>query len=413
MTESEAVAPRRAALLAACGCLLLLPALLVGSPAGVVPLQLAPAAPDRIALAPVAKGFAAPVHVTNAGDGSGRLFVVEQEGRIKIIEKGGDVLATPFLDIVPRVRSGGEMGLLSVAFHPRYRQDGRFYVNYTRRPPGARRGLETVVSEWRVSKEPNVADPASERVLLTVSQPYPNHNGGHILFGPDGFLYIGMGDGGAAADPHGHGQNLGSLLGKVLRIDVEPPADPKSLTPYGVPADNPFVGRPGVAPEIWALGMRNPWRMAFDPERPGKLFAADVGQNSWEEIHLLEKGDNGGWNVMEGRHPFNEPKGFDRSTLDLPIHEYPRSDGVSITGGPVYRGKGCPSLVGTYLFADYEQSPIWGLVEKDGTWERVVLAARRPGKVSSFGVDEAGEVYVVLHDAGTVVKITEGTAGPY
>lgn len=405
---------RRAGVLAAGGCLLLLPPLVVGSPR-LGPLQLqAPAPPDRVTLAPVARGLSAPVHVTNAGDGSGRLFVVEQEGRIKIIEKEGGLRAAPFLDIVPRVRSGGEMGLLSVAFHPRYRDDGRFYVNYTRRPPGARRGLETVVSEWRASKDSNTADPASERVLLTISQPYPNHNGGHILFGPDGFLYIGMGDGGLANDPQGHGQNLESLLGKVLRIDVEPPSDPKSLKPYGVPPDNPFVGKPGAAPEIWAWGMRNPWRMAFDPERPGKLFAADVGQNTWEEIHLLSKGDNGGWNLMEGLHPFAAPKDLDRSKLNLPIHEYPRSDGVSITGGPVYRGKGCPSLVGTYLFADYEPGPIWGLVEKDGAWQRVVLVARRREKVSSFGEDEAGEVYVVFHDAGTVVKITEGAAaGPF
>jgi glucose/arabinose dehydrogenase len=364
--------------------------LLAGPPRAVVRL-------DR-----VAGGFDAPVHATHAGDGTGRLFVVEQPGRIQVLGKDGQKRV--FLDIVKKVRSGGEMGLLSVAFHPRYRENGRFFVDYTR--AAGRRKLETVIAEYRASKEdPDVAVD-EERVLLTIDQPYPNHNGGQLAFGADGCLYIGMGDGGAANDPLNSGQDLGSLLGKLLRIGVD------GAQPYEVPKDNPFVGRQGVRPEVWAWGLRNPWRFSFDREKPERLFAGDVGQNKWEEVHLIRKGDNCGWRVMEGTHDFMVPDGFDRSTLAAPIHDYPRKDGMSVTGGFLYRGKGCPSLRGKYVFADFYPGALWALTEQDGRWTRSTIG-RHEFPLSSFGEDEAGELLVCDH-GGVLYRLVEPqAAGPF
>lgn len=356
-----------------------------------------PPPPAKLRLERVVAGLRSPVHLTHAGDGSGRLFVVEQEGRVRIVE-GGALRAAPFLDIASRVRSGGEMGLLSVAFHPRYRDNGRLFVNYTRRRG---RDLETVVAEHRLSAEPAVAQ-ADGRALLVIKQPYQNHNGGQMAFGPDGFLYIGMGDGGSAADPRNAGQRLDTLLGKLLRVDVD------GAEPYGVPPDNPFVGGPG-RPEVWAYGLRNPWRFSFDRGRPERLFVGDVGQNQWEEVHLVRKGDNCGWRLFEGTHPFDLPAGTDASRLAMPIAEYSHREGQSITGGFVYRGQACPGLVGKYLFTDFYASPFWTLTEQpDGTWRREEVA-RHTFQVSSFGEDEAGELYVVDY-AGTIYRVAEAAA---
>lgn len=347
----------------------------------------------QVRLQPVATGLDDPVYVTHAGDRSGRLFVVEQAGVIRII-RDGRLLATPFLDIRGRVTAGGEMGLLSIAFHPRYANNGRFFVNYTTEPGG----LRTVIAEYHVSANPDVAGRA-EKVLLKIAQPFRNHNGGLNLFGPDGMLYIGMGDGGSGRDPMNNGQRLDTLLGKLLRIDVD------GGSPYRVPADNPFVDRPGARPEIWAYGLRNPWRFSFD-RGTGRLFLADVGQNAWEEIDLIERGGNYGWRIMEGAHCHIPPTGCDTNGLILPIAEYPNgpSGGCSVTGGYVYRGSRIRDLVGRYVFGDYCSGRIWVLRETaPGRWTMAQLLATDL-RISSFGEDEDGELYVVDHQ-GAVYRL--------
>ena len=344
-----------------------------------------------IALDDLVSGLTNPVYLTHAGDGSGRLFVVEQAGKIRIVQNGS-LLSTPFLDIQNRVTSGGETGLLSTAFHPNYRSNRRFFVNYTDRRPN----LKTIIAEYETSaRNPNSAD-TTEKILLTIDQPYDNHNGGQLQFGPDGYLYIGMGDGGSGGDPQGNGQNKNALLGKLLRIDVD------GGSPYGVPADNPFVGISG-ADEIWALGLRNPWRFSFDRAN-GRLFAGDVGQNSYEEVDIIHRAGNYGWNIMEGNHCYSPPAGCNTTGLELPINEYDHSLGSAVTGGYVYRGKQFPQLVGTYLFADYGSSRIWALTETNrGTWGSAELL--QPGfNISSFGEDESGEVYVVNY-GGSIHRI--------
>jgi len=338
----------------------------------------------------VVTGLESPVYVTHAGDGTGRLFVVEQPGVIRIIQNSR-LLTRPFLDIQSRVIAGGEMGLLSVAFHPEYERNGRFFVNYT----ADSGNLRTVIAEYRVSDDPNVAG-RSERVLLEIAQPYRNHNGGLNLFGPDGMLYVGMGDGGSGGDPHNNGQRLDALLGKLLRLDVN------GEGPYVVPRDNPFVGRAGARGEIWAYGLRNPWRFSFD--RPtGRLFLADVGQNAWEEVDLIEKGGNYGWRIMEGAHCFAPSSGCSTAGLQLPIAEYDRQGGCSITGGYVYRGTRIRALVGRYLFSDYCSGRLWALRESGDRWvmEQLLETGLR---VSSFGEDQAGELYIVDHQ-GAVYRI--------
>ncbi len=351
--------------------------------------------PD-IGFVEVAHGFKHPVHINHAGDGSGRLFVVEQAGQVRIIEQG-KIRPLPFLDIRERVESGGEKGLLSIAFHPRYRENGYVYANYT----ADRRGLETVVSRFRRLDRDRL-DPASETVLLRIDQPYANHNGGQLAFGPDGFLYIGMGDGGAANDPHNHAQNPASLLGKMLRIDVDK-TDPGLA--YAVPKDNPFVGRSGYRPEIWALGLRNPWRFSFDAGS-GRLWAADVGQNRVEEIDIIRRGGNYGWRIMEGDictpgiSDDCRPDG-----LEPPLHTYRHPAGFSVTGGHVYRGSAIPGLCGTYIFGDYVTRRLWGL-RYDG---RRVRTHRELAKgrfaVSSFGVDAANELHIADHAGGTIWRV--------
>jgi glucose/arabinose dehydrogenase len=348
------------------------------------PARAAPALPalPAVALRQVAADLAQPVFLTHAGDGSGRLFVVEQPGVIRII-RAGRVLPGPFLDISRRVVSGGEMGLLSVAFHPRYASTGRLFANYTAQDGG----LKTVIAEYRVSSNRDVAGVA-ERVLLEIPQPYRNHNGGLNLFGPDGMLYIGMGDGGSGGDPLNAGQRLDTLLGKLLRLDIDG-------TPYRTPADNPFVGRAGARPEIWAYGLRNPWRFSFD-RGTGRLFLADVGQNALEEINLIDRGGNYGWNIMEGSRCYASPN-CDGAGLRMPIAEYGRDQGCSVTGGHVYRGTRIPPLAGAYLFGDYCSGRIWALREgPDSRWGTTLLLESGLS-ISSFGEDQDGDVYVVDH----------------
>ncbi|MEM9293796.1 MAG: PQQ-dependent sugar dehydrogenase [Acidobacteriota bacterium] len=340
-----------------------------------------------LSLQQVATGFSSPIGLANAGDNSDRLFVVEKAGIIRIID-GGTVLPTPFLNISGLVSTTSERGLLGLAFHPDYATNGLFFVHYSNNS-GA-----TTIARYSVSSgNPDVADSASAAILLTVSQPASNHNGGGIAFGPDGYLYIALGDGGGQNDQFGHGQNLTTLLASVLRIDVD------SGSPYSIPADNPFVGAGGsTQEEIWAYGLRNPWRISFDRET-GDLFIGDVGQTRLEEVNFQPAastgGENYGWNTMEGTLCFSPSSGCDTTGLTLPILEYTHTFGCSITGGYRYRGTAIPALVGTYLYADYCQGTIWGGVQNDdGTWlTRVMLGAF--GNVSSFGEDEDGEIYVV------------------
>ncbi len=342
----------------------------------------------------VARGLAAPLHLT-APPGDPRLFIVEQEGRIRVV-RDGQLVARPFLDIRARVGSGGERGLLSLAFHPRYAQNGFLYVNYTDNAG------DTRVERYRVSADPDSVGPASATLILTVVQPYANHNGGHILFGPDSMLYIAMGDGGSGGDPQGFGQSLATLLGKLLRIDVD------AATPYAVPPGNPFVGQAGARPEIWALGLRNPWRIAFD-RAAGLLYIADVGQNRWEEVNVVPAqaaGLNYGWNVMEGDHCYNTGS-CPITGLTLPALEYGHADGCTVIGGHVYRGARSPRLVGHYFYADYCEG--WlrsftyggGAVRERRRWDVPNL-----GAVLSFGEDAAGEIYV-LSANGNVWRIVQ------
>jgi len=322
-----------------------------------------------------------PVFLTHARDQSQRLFVVEQTGRIRILKRKR-LLSNPLLDISDRVKVGGERGLLGVAFHPHFHENGRVFVNYSRKTDGA-----TVISEFQISDAPNQNMP-TERVILIIPQPYGNHNGGMIAFGPDGFLYIGTGDGGAGGDPGNRGQNQQDLLGKILRIDID------HEIPYAIPKTNPFVARPH-GQEIFAWGLRNPWRFSFD-KNTGTLWVADVGQNQWEEIDRVKKGKNYGWRIMEGRHCFKPSNRCNIEGLSLPIAEYAHESGrCSITGGYVYRGEQVPGLKGTYVFGDYCSGEIMGLVE-----QRVTVLLSSGLRISSFGEDEAGELYVVDHSGG-------------
>ncbi len=358
-----------------------------------------------ITLKEIAGGLRKPVQLTHAGDGSRRLFVVEQQGIIRII-KNGVLDSAPFLDIRDRVSSGGEKGLLSVAFHPRYKNNGLLYVNYTTRQNGLlnyitrQNGLQTIIAEFKRTSV-NRANPARERVLLKVRQPWGNHNGGQLAFGPDRYLYVGMGDGGAANDPDDNGQRLTTLLGAMLRIDVDKKASSRS---YGIPSDNPFVGQANARDEIWVYGLRNPWRFSFDAAN-GVLYLADVGQNRFEEIDIIEKGHNYGWNIMEGNICTPDVnRQCDRSGLTSPIFVYPQPEGFSITGGFVYRGTKIPALCGTYIYGDYVTKKIWGL-RYDGkkvTNQRQLVKSRY--SISSFGQDEALELYVVDH-GGKILKI--------
>jgi len=353
----------------------------------------------QISLARTAGGFTQPVHVTHAGDGSGRLFVVEKQGVIRIIRNGA-VLGTPFLDISNIVKSVGfEQGLFSVAFPPGFSANRRFYVDYT-----AVQGVvgDTVVARYRVGADPDIADPATAEQLLTVAQPFENHNGGQLAFGPDGFLYIGKGDGGGGGDPFNNAQSPGTLLGKMLRIDVE-----SQLGSYTIPPNNPFVNTPGFLPEIWAVGLRNPWRFSFDRET-GDLYIADVGESSFEEVNVQPRlstgGENYGWNIMEGLHCFLAAD-CTQAGLVLPVWEYSHGAGeCSVTGGFVYRGQKFPPLRGVYIYGDLCSGRIWGLRKEGAVWtNRLLLDTLLT--ISTFGEDEEGNLYVADIAAGDIYEI--------
>ncbi|MEZ0228775.1 MAG: PQQ-dependent sugar dehydrogenase, partial [Planctomycetota bacterium] len=346
--------------------------------------------------------FSSPVELKSARDGSNRIFVVEQAGRIIALAPVANPLTddparTTFLDIATRVRSGGEEGLLSVAFSPTFGADGRVFVSYSTGQSytaGAPDQVRTRVSRFtRQAGNPNQLDGASEVVLLEVRKIFGNHNGGQLQFGPDGFLYASFGDGGGGGDPEKTGQDLSVLKGKILRID------PGTGSPYAVPADNPFVGTAGAAPETWAFGLRNPWRFSFD-RATGDLWCADVGQGQWEEIDIIAKGGNYGWNAFEGAHPFSGGVTPLANPL-APLVEYSHGEGRSVTGGYVYRGSRLPALVGSYLYADFATGHIWA-ARRSGTTlaSNTKLLNGTSLAVSSFGEDEAGEVYIVSYNGG-------------
>ncbi len=345
-------------------------------------------APDDLTLVPVADGFDFPLAIRNAGDGSGRLFVVEQGGQIWIVDDGV-VSLTPFLDISDRVQAGGEEGLLGLAFHPDYESNGFFYVNYTR---DGSPGLETVIERYSASAgDPDVADPDSDFLVLEIDQPYAPHNGGDIHFGPDGYLYIGLGDGGDFATA----QDLGSLLGKMLRIDVD------GGTPYAIPADNPFVGVPGALDEIWAWGFRNPFRWSFD-RATGDMLIGDVGEKLWEEIDFLPAespgGENFGWPCREGAHDFMPGGPTCGGPLVDPVLEYSHDFGCSVIGGYVYRGGAIPGLVGTYIYNDWCSGVTWLATETGpGIWESTPWDPFPTFGVVGYGEGEDGELYVVVY----------------
>jgi glucose/arabinose dehydrogenase len=351
----------------------------------------------------IAGGLQSPVYVTGAGDGSGRLFIVEQAGRIRVV-KNGVLLAKPFLDIRSLVASGGERGLLSVAFHPQFKANGVFIVDYTRASTTAADVGDTVIARYRASPPTgDVADQRSGEALLTIKQPQANHNGGLVKFGPDGLLYIGMGDGGAGGDigsghaPQGNGQSLTTLLGKILRIEVN------ATGRYRIPASNPDLG-PGARREIWAYGLRNPWRFSFD-RATGDLYIADVGQNAWEEIDYQlsasKGGVNYGWPAWEDSHRYRSDVTLTGDTK--PIAEYSHAGGqCSVTGGYVYRGARIPALAGFYIFGDYCAGRLWTLVRFQGAW-RLSSLRNTPYSISSFGEDDAGELYLV-DQKGTVYR---------
>jgi glucose/arabinose dehydrogenase len=338
--------------------------------------------------AEVASGFSSPVGIAHAADGSGRLFVIEQVGRIQVLEPGSPA-ASLFLDIVDRVgSSGNEQGLLGLAFHPAHEDNGFFYVNYTDR------NGDTVIARFTASPPSSQADPGSEQVLLQVDQPFANHNGGGLEFGPDGNLYIGLGDGGSQGDPQGNAQSVDTLLGKLLRIDVD------SGDPYAIPPDNPFAGG-GGRPEIWAYGLRNPWRFSFD-RQTGEMLIGDVGQGQWEEIDYLPAGGGGGtnfgWDLREGAHPY-EGGGSTAGLVD-PIYEYNHAvGGCSVTGGYVYRGPALPEWQGVYVFGDYCTGLVWGIIPQGGGWQGDVVF-QTSFQVTAFGEDESGELYLADRGGG-------------
>lgn len=332
--------------------------------------------------------FERPLDIQHAGDNSDRIFVVEQAGRIYAVSGNDGAEAALFLDITDRVDdSGYEMGLLGLAFHPEYAKNGRFYVNYT-----DSRG--TVIARYTTDPDAGTADPATEERILTFEQPYRNHNGGQLAFGPDRYLYIATGDGGSGGDPQGHGQNRRTLHGSILRINVDTPPG----IPYTIPHDNPFYGNSqGYREEIYAYGLRNPWRFSFDTPS-GRLWVADVGQNQVEEINLVEKGGNYGWNIMEGTEVFAPPPDGIPADLIAPVYEYRHSLGRSVTGGYVYRGHTMPELDGAYIYGDYMSGQIWALRYEEGETPQNSTLARTNLNISTFGLTEDNELLFAAFD---------------
>jgi glucose/arabinose dehydrogenase len=351
-----------------------------------------------LALESVVVGFNSPLAVVNAGDGSGRLFVAEQGGAIRIV-RDGRVIDPAFLDISDRISTGGERGLLGLAFHPNFPTVPRFFVDYTDADGNTR------VSSFTVDPtKPDRADPASEVRMVFIKEPFGNHNGGSLAFGPDGLLYIATGDGGSAGDPQRNGQSLKTLLGKILRIDVNRKDADRS---YAIPADNPFVSRAGAMPEIFTYGMRNPWRMSFD-RATGDLWIGDVGQVAWEEVDVVRAGSSGqnfGWNRMEGAHCFEPPQGCADPSLVLPVTEYGRDLGTTVIGGGVYRGSAQAGLAGGYIFADYGSGNLFVINPAHNGPTNPIVALKGHPSISSFGEDQAGELYATDLSAGTLLHL--------
>ncbi|WP_216328462.1 PQQ-dependent sugar dehydrogenase [Deinococcus aestuarii] len=350
-------------------------------------------ASPQVRFTPFVSGLEQVTTLTHAGDGSGRMYATEQAGLVRVIE-GGRLRDQPFLDVQGLTSAGGERGLLGLAFDPAYKTNRRLYVHYTDREG------DTVLARYTATPDFSRADPQSARVLFTAEQPYANHNGGQIAFGPDGFLYLGLGDGGSGGDPLDNGQNLASPLGKILRFDVG--GDAARPAP-----GNPFLTRAGANPNIWAYGLRNPWRFSFD-RVSGDLIIADVGQNEFEEVDRQPRasrgGENYGWRVREGRSCFNPPNGCRTEGLTDPVLQYGRTEGQSITGGYVYRGNAVPALKGRYVFGDFGSGNVWAAPTAGQNWNKV-----RIGQVqnpSAFGEDEAGELYVVEYGSGRVLRLS-------
>lgn len=365
--------------------------LILGCNSNKAQLQITPAFPNL--------SFEQPVDIQHPCDGSNRLFVVSQPGIIYLFENNNNTsVKKVFLDIRDKVLFGGEQGLLGLAFHPDYKNNGFFYINYTTSNP-----RRSVVSRFKVSNnDPDVADRNSELVLLTVEQPYSNHNGGQTSFGPDGYLYISFGDGGSGGDPQNYAQNLRSLLGKILRIDVNKTSGNLN---YSIPDDNPYKGNTnGLREEIYAWGLRNVWRFSFD-NATNNLWAADVGQNAWEEINIIEKGKNYGWRIMEGNHCFNPPNNCNTTNLTMPIWEYGRNSqgGYSVTGGFVYRGPSASELSGKYIYGDFVSGNIWAL-EMNGNNVSNQLLFSTTHSISTFGIDERNELYFANYNTGKLYK---------
>ena len=341
----------------------------------------------------VVSGLRSPLDLQSVREDRERVYVVEQGGRIRVV-RNGQLQAAAFLDVSDRISSGGERGLLGLAFHPRFAQNRRFFVNYTD-PRG-----DTRISEF-LAASADAADASTERVLVRAAQPFSNHNGGGLAFGSDGYLYIGLGDGGSGGDPLGNGQRLDTLLGKMLRIDVD------GVAPYAVPADNPFRSIPGAQPEIWAFGLRNPFRFSFD-RATGDLYVGDVGQNAVEEVDFAGPrvgGQNYGWNLTEGSACYSPSSGCNKAGITMPVYEYDHSQGCSITGGVVYRGCRMPDLAGTYFFGDYCRGFVRSFRSAGGQATDVrQWSLTGINSVSSFGLDADGEVYVVDYD-GEVYRL--------
>ncbi len=348
----------------------------------------------------VAAGLTFPLYLTAPPGDLTRLFIVEKAGSIRIV-KNGTLLATAFLDISGQVSNVGEQGLLGLAFDPNYASNGRFFVHYTD-PIG-----NTRVSSFQVSGDPDIANAGSEQIILTAIQPYANHNGGQLGFGPDGMIYLGLGDGGSGGDPQGRGQDRSDLLGSILRLDVQ------AGSSYSLPPDNPFIGQAGVRPEIWSYGLRNPWRFSFD-RGTGDLYIADVGESRFEEVDVSPaaegagKGGNFGWNLMEGKHCFNTTP-CNQAGLTLPVHEYNHGQGCSITGGYVYRGSAIPALQGLYFFADFCQGWVRSFRLAGGAATELTdwRVLQPGGSITSFGEDAAGELYLMSANGGVFKIVPE------
>ena len=351
-----------------------------------------------VSLETVADGLQAPLAVTSAGDGSGRIFVVQQGGQVRIVRDGA-LVAKPFLDIAARITSGGERGLLGLAFHPNFPTDPRLFVDYT-----DAKG-DTQVSSFTVDPAtPDAADPKSEVKILHVAQPYANHNGGAVAFGPDGFLYVSLGDGGSGGDPQDNGQSLKTMLGKILRIDIDHQAAGK---PYAIPPDNPFAATADALPEIFLYGLRNPWRMSFD-RTTGDLWIGDVGQNAWEEVDVARAGTSGqnyGWNTMEANHCFQPSSDCIRKGLTLPVVEYSHDAGCTVIGGNVYRGTAQAALSGGYVFGDYCSGTLWAIDPSGDDLREPTAVLESSISLSSFGEDEAGELYATDLSGGTLLLL--------